>query len=447
MKLRLLLKLAFLLFLCNCQDKKVTGFEITLDSKNETDTIYVSELITDKPITKIHKNNETKTIPLEKPTVALIRSKHIDKGYLTILAPNKNLNISVTQDSFLTTHNLSDSLANYLWKSTTTTFLNKTKHNDSIPILAEKYREKRENEINKYKDQLSPEILNLLLYQNRARIYSLLFALGRVDKGLSPNDSYFNFIGKIPEPSETLKSLPHIYLWKYEVEYLREYPHIKSITDFLEFIDKKTNNKDLADFLKVSYIKALIEDPSYWQKHEKLFNTVVLKEVLNSEKNNAYYYLLEQPSSNFNSSQNGEPAYFFEAEDRFGNNFSLENLKGKVIFIDTWATWCGPCIVHRPQIIKFAEKYKDNDDVAILMVSVDSDKDKWLYFLDKENNEFGYNLYIENGMRSEYGNKYNINFIPRYILIGKDGNIINSNMSEPSLATENEIEKALGMNY
>jgi len=445
MKLRHLLKLAFLLFLCNCQDKKVTGFEITLDSKNETDTIYISELITDKPITKIHKNNETKTILLDKPTFALIHSK--DKEYLTILVPNKKLNISFLSDVSLTTKNISDSLANYLWKSTTSTFLTKTNYKDSIPILGEKFREEREKEINKHTNQLSPEITEVLNYQNMARIYSLLFFWGRTNKGYSPNDSYFNFIEKIPEPSEALKSLPVIYLYKYEIEYLREHPVIESIPHFLQFIEKKTENKDLSDFLKATYIKSLIDGPSNWRRHEKLFNTVVLKEILNSEKNNTYQYIIEKTTSDFFALQKGEPAYFFQAEDRFGNNFNLENLKGKVIFIDTWATWCGPCIAHRPQVIKFAEKYKDNDDVAILMVSVDSDKDKWLTFLEKENNEFGYNLYIENGMQTTFGSSYNIKSIPRYILIGKDGNIINSNMNEPSLATENEIEKALAKNY
>jgi hypothetical protein len=76
---------------------------------------------------------------------------------------------------------------------------------------------------------------------------------------------------------------------------------------------------------------------------------------------------------------------------------------------------------------------------------VDSSKDKWLSFLDKENQEFGENLFIEKGMRTEFGDNYNIKSIPRYILIGKDGKIINSNINEPSIAVEKEIEKALSV--
>ena len=443
----ILLFAIFCLFYC-CEEKS-TGFDISLNSKIKLDTIYISELITEKPIAKIYENKETSFVQLDYPTVANIYSKTNERGYLTILAQDKNLNISVLSDSSITTNNKSDSLVNYLLKSNlkfiqdNSSFIFQTKNTDSIPVLLEKFRVKRENEINKFKDQFSSEIVEILYFQNNARIYAFLFWLGRVSKGLKPNDNYFDFVDKIPKASETLKSLPDIYLYKYEVEYLRKNQSIESITDFLRFIEEKTNNKDLADFLKANYIKALIELPSYWEKHQKLFNTEVLTQTLASEKTNIYYSLIEQPSSSFYDSQNGEMAYLFQAEDKFGNQFNLESFIGKVIFIDTWATWCGPCINHRPKVLEFAKKYRNNDDVEILLVSVDSSKDKWLSFLNKENIETKNNLFIKNGMRTEFGNNYNIKSIPRYILIGKDGKIINSNISEPSIAVEKEIENAL----
>lgn len=338
----ILLFVTLCLFYC-CKEKS-NGFDISLNSKIKLDTIYISELITKKPIAKVYESKETKTVKLDFPTVANIHSKNNNKEYLTILAQNKNLNISILPDSSLTTNNKSDSLINYLWKSNlkfiqeNSSFLFTTQNTDSIPILFESFREKRENEINKFKDQFSPEITEILYFQNDARIYSFLFWLGRISKGLPPNNSYFNFIEKIPKASKTLKSLPDIYLYKYEVEYLRKNQSIESITDFLRFIEQKTNNKELADFLKANYIKALIEMPSYWEKHEKLFNTEVLTRALNSEKTNLYYSIIEQPSSSFYASQNGEKTYLFQAEDKFGNQFNLESLIGKVIFIDTWAT-------------------------------------------------------------------------------------------------------------
>ncbi|WP_248723303.1 TlpA disulfide reductase family protein [Seonamhaeicola sp. ML3] len=448
MKSKYLLLFATLCLFYKCKERN-TGFNTSVNSEIELDTICISELITRKPIAKIYENKKIKKISLDYPIVASIHNKKNDKVYLTILERNKNLNISILKDSTIITNDRSDSLVNYLWKSNlkfiqeNSSFIFTTQNTDSIPLLFEKFRVKRENEINKFKDQFSSKTLEVLHFQNNARIYSFLFWLGRISKGLKPNDKYFDFTEKIQKATKSLKSLPHIYLYKYEVDYLRKNKSLESITDFLHFIEKKTNSKDLADYLKANYIKSLIEMPSYWEKHEKLFNTEVLTQTLNSEKNNIYYNLIEQPSSSFYASQNGEMAYLFQAENKFGNQFNLESIIGKVIFIDTWATWCGPCINHRPKVLKFAEKYKNNDEVEILLISVDSSKDKWLSFLEKEKQEFGKNLFIENGMQTEFGNNYNIKSIPRYILIGKNGKIINSNINEPSIAVEKEIESAL----
>ena len=448
MKSKYVLILVIFCILYSCKEEN-TGFNITLNSEIGLDTIYVSEIITGNEVIQLNKKTYNKNIALNSPTVAEIYDKEKVNIYLTILAKNKDLNIFIKQDSSITTNDKIDSLLNYLWKSNNqfisenSSFIFQTKNVDSIPILFENFRTEREKKINKFTEQFSPELSNILYYQNDARIYSFLFFLGRSSKGLKPNDSYFDFIKNIPKANETLKSLPDIYLYKYEIEYLRQNKSIESITAFLRFIEKKTNNKDLADYLKANYIKALIESPSYWEKHEKLFNTEVLTQTLNAEKTNLYYNLIEKPSSSFYSSQNGEKAYLFQAEDQFGNQFNLESLIGKVIFIDTWATWCAPCLSHRPKVIEFAKKYKDNDDVEILLISVDSSKDKWLSFLDEENQEFGKNLFIKNGIRTEFGNNYNIKSIPRYILIGKNGKIINSNINEPSIAIEKEIENAL----
>jgi hypothetical protein len=167
--------------------------------------------------------------------------------------------------------------------------------------------------------------------------------------------SHWRFV-KNPFHGKILCGSADIYLYKYEIEYLRKNQSIENIPDFIDFIEGKTGNKDLADYLKAIYIKGLIENPSYWQKHEKLFNTEVLSQVLHSEKNNNYHYLIEQPSSSFYASQNGQIAYAFEADDNYGNKFNFQNTKGKVVFIDVWATWCGPCISHRPKVLEFSEK-------------------------------------------------------------------------------------------
>ncbi|ASV30373.1 TlpA family protein disulfide reductase [Maribacter cobaltidurans] len=445
-KYLLLILVLFVFYGCN---QKNSNFVINVDSKIDFDTLYISELTTNNSLAKIYDFQGIRRVELGLPTVASIHTKNKSSQYLTILAQNKDLDIYISPDTIIRTNNMADSLVNYLWKSNlefindNTSFIFNKKNTDSIPILFESFRQKREKVINLYRDEFSAEIADILHFQNDARIYSFLFWLGRISKVLDAKNSFFDFIGDIPKASETLKSLPDIYLYKYEIEYLRTHEGIESTTDFLKFIEEKTENKDLADFLKAIYIKALIEMPSYWEKHEKLFNSEVLTQTLNAEKSNIYYNIIEQPSSSFFASQNGELAYPFQAEDKFGNQFDLKGSIGKVIFIDTWATWCGPCINHRAKVLELSEKYRNNEEVEILLVSVDSSRDKWISFLKEENKNFAQNLFIENGMRTEFGNNYNIKSIPRYILIGKNGKIINSNFKEPSKAVEKEIEIAL----
>ncbi len=96
--------------------------------------------------------------------------------------------------------------------------------------------------------------------------------------------------------------------------------------------------------------KDWMKAPTYWVKHERLFNTEVLTQSLVSEKENPYNYLFEKSSSSFYASQSGEKAYLFIAEDAFGNQYKLEDHQGKVIFIDNWATWCRACLNHRPGV-------------------------------------------------------------------------------------------------
>jgi len=90
-----------ILCLLYCCKEKNNGFEIGFNSKIKLDTIYISELITKKPIAKIYESKKTKTVKLDFPTVANIHSINNNQEYLTILTQNKNLKISILPDSSL----------------------------------------------------------------------------------------------------------------------------------------------------------------------------------------------------------------------------------------------------------------------------------------------------------------------------------------------------------
>lgn len=75
-------------------------------------------------------------------------------------------------------------------------------------------------------------------------------------------------------------------------------------------------------------------------------------------------------------------------KDVKGNVLSLADLKGKIIFLNFWATWCPPCLAEMPSINKFYEQYKNDEDVVFLMIDADSDFVKAQNYLNRKNYKF-----------------------------------------------------------
>jgi thiol-disulfide isomerase/thioredoxin len=448
---RLLQLLSILILLLSCETKK--DLAVSVQSQNtEIDTLYIKELITEKVLVKIplQQSLQKFNFDIESPTVGAISANQGEDSYLVILKPGEKVNLSIDSTSIKTIHDVADSLLNYLWKSNNafiaenSSVIFNTDNPQKVVSIFDSLQMKREGIINSNKEVLSKEEIEILNHQNQARINSFLFYYGRLLKDFSPSHSFFNFIHDIDNNSIWAKTLPHNLLYKYEIQYLHDHDFIPNIDSFLSFIEAQTKNKDLAEFLKSAYLANVIQHPSYWAKHEQLFNSEALQQVLEKEKSNKYYNLIKKSSDSFFSSQKGVKAYDFIATSLDGKEIKLSDFNGKLVFIDAWASWCGPCIAHRPKVIKLAEKHKDNPNVVFLMISVDSSKDKWKGFLAKRGEKnYGHELIIENGMSTEFGDKYLVKMIPKYILIDKNGIIINSDISEPSIVVEELIAQEL----
>lgn len=124
----------------------------------------------------------------------------------------------------------------------------------------------------------------------------------------------------------------------------------------------------------------------------------------------------------------GNPAPEFIATSQSGKEYKLTDFKGKVVIIDVWATWCGPCLQMAPHFERMAYNYKQNN-IQFISLSIDSDKSSWLYKVKDDNNDEILRLHM-NDMKS-FTSNYNVESIPRFILIDKDGNFINSDMPAP----------------
>lgn len=127
--------------------------------------------------------------------------------------------------------------------------------------------------------------------------------------------------------------------------------------------------------------------------------------------------------------------------DLKGNQFNFAKYKGKVIYVDFWASWCGPCRQEFPFSKKIhaslTEKQKKN--IVFLYISIDEDPDNWKNAIEKLQLDNGEHGYSEGGWASEVVRKYQINGIPRYMIIDKNGTIVQLDAVRPSNPATLEI--------
>lgn len=162
---------------------------------------------------------------------------------------------------------------------------------------------------------------------------------------------------------------------------------------------------------------------------EPLFRTYVKDPVKLKQHRDLCDKLTSEVDKIKNKSANGKvkcPSFRFK--DINGKEVALEDFRGKYVYIDCWATWCGPCKAELPALQKLEEKYKDRN---IVFVSISSDKDKkaWekMVKLDKLG---GVQLNIDGD--HSFHSAMKINSIPRFMLIDPEGYFVSDNATRPS---------------
>lgn len=133
-----------------------------------------------------------------------------------------------------------------------------------------------------------------------------------------------------------------------------------------------------------------------------------------------------------NSKMNNVAAPQFDYENHKGGKTKLADFKGKYVYIDNWATWCGPCRAEIPYLQKVEERYHGkNIEFVSISVDVKKDYEKWKKFV-ADKNLGGVQLLADKDWNSDFIRAFNINSIPRFLLIGPDGKVIDADAKRPS---------------
>ena len=150
-------------------------------------------------------------------------------------------------------------------------------------------------------------------------------------------------------------------------------------------------------------------------------------------------FLMAITSNLFSQMRIGEDATELSLPDQTGKMVSLSELKGKVILIDFWASWCGPCRQNNPHLIKLYNKFHDkgleiygislDEEVSNWKKAVRHDKLSWVQVID------------DKGWEAQSAAKYGVDMIPSSFLIDKQGVIRAINIEGSEL--ENNIKELL----
>ena len=118
-------------------------------------------------------------------------------------------------------------------------------------------------------------------------------------------------------------------------------------------------------------------------------------------------------------------------KDVKGNVLSLADLKGKIIFLNFWATWCPPCLAEMPSINKFYEQYKNDDEVVFLMIDADSDFAKAQNYLNRKKFKFKVYTFASDVPKTIFSGK-----LPTTIVFDKKGRIAMNGVGPANYASK-----------
>lgn len=374
-------------------------------------------------------------------------------GYASIYGPREIRTIYLEPGEELSLHRESNGKYSFTGNLAT---INNYLNNSNIPGLKVDYNLQQEEFVNQWKrlpgrveaffDTLSlpSKFVRIekrrmdFVVKNMLLDYPLYFS--RTAKSGEPlGDYYYNTLDEVMQEDEALSEL-----WEYR----------QSFKKWLQMLADK-NSHDNEPISKLKYQLAYLEDNiegallveflthSFTTDYIKNNGIAGIDEIIpfyNSKVTDATKIReFEEMYKQYAMLEKGSPAPNFNLMGIDGNSYQLLDFAGKYIYIDVWATWCGPCTKEFP-ILKELERQFEGRNINFVSVSIDQDMKDWREKVEKDKME-GYVLHIGND--TTFKDNYKIKLIPRFILINPQGEIIDARMTRPSNPKTIEVLKSL----
>lgn len=203
-------------------------------------------------------------------------------------------------------------------------------------------------------------------------------------------------------------------------------PELPTFSD--EEVELKHYVRPLEEYLKAANI-------NYWLRMDGLSKEVDIlwAKYQIGGRNPLYKETIQKSFDLWAAIAPGKTAPDFTGTTADGKTISLSSLKGKLVYVDVWATWCGPCREEFPHSKKLMKAFEGNDKIVFLFVSTDQNMDSWKKLLPDKSVPTGIHMHQkQNKQPDAIWENYHLWGIPRYILIDAEGKMLQTHAPRPS---------------